>query len=202
MVQVLEKLVTFEEFLEFYPENGGIYELIKGEIIEMNPTGRHEEIIAFIVFQLNLVIHQQKLRYFLPRTCTIKPLIPNNGYKPDITVLDKSMISSEPLWEKSSTITHGESIKLVIEVVSTNWRDDYVDKLNNYEQLGITEYWLIDYLGLGVFRYIGNPKQPTITICNLIDGEYQLQQFRSSDRLISTVFPQLNLTVSDIFESQ
>jgi Protein of unknown function (DUF820). len=46
-------------------------------------------------------------------------------------------------------------------LVSTNWRDDYGYKLVDYEALGISEYWIADYLGLGGRRYIGNPKQPT-----------------------------------------
>ncbi len=199
MVQVLEKLVTFEEFLEFYPENGH-YELIKGVIVEMQPKGKHEEIGSFLTGELWAEIRRLKLPYFFPKQGLIKLPNQETSYLPDVLVIDRNCLQNEPLWEKSSTITQGKSIKLVIEVISTNWRDDYVDKLSNYEQLGITEYWLIDYLGLGGVRYIGNPKQPTITICNLIDGEYQLQQFRSNDQLISTVFPQLNLTVSEIFE--
>jgi hypothetical protein len=28
--------------------------------------------------------------------------------------------------------------------VSTNWRDDYLMKLGEYEKLGIAEYWIVD----------------------------------------------------------
>ena len=65
--------------------------------------------------------------------------------------------------EKCSTITKGAILlPLVVEVVSTNWRTDYAHKLADYESLGIPEYWIVDYLGLGGKRYIGDPKQPTI----------------------------------------
>ncbi len=53
MIIAQSQPLTFEEYLELYPENGGIYELINGEIIEVNPTGEHEEVIAFIVAELN-----------------------------------------------------------------------------------------------------------------------------------------------------
>jgi Uma2 family endonuclease len=66
--------------------------------------------------------------------------------------------------------------------------------------LGIPEYWIVDYLGLGGRRYIGSPKQPTISVYQLIDEEYEVQQYRDSDRLISAVFPELNLTASQIFQ--
>ncbi len=47
MVHAIPKPLTFEEFLEWYSEDGGIYELINGEMIAVNPTGKHEEVTAF-----------------------------------------------------------------------------------------------------------------------------------------------------------
>lgn len=62
----------------------------------------------------------------------------------------------------------------MIEVVSTNWRDDYYEKYSDYEALGIAEYWIVDYAALGSRNFIGDPKQPTISICSLVAGEYQV----------------------------
>jgi Uma2 family endonuclease len=118
---------------------------------------------------------------------------------PDIIILNRPNLTSEPLWKKASTVTQGTSIPLVVEVVSTNWRDDYFIKFADYEEIGIPEYWIVDYLGLGGKRFIGNPKQPTLSICELIDGEYQIKQFRDSDRIASPTFPELNLTAQQIF---
>ena len=42
MARVLPTLLTFEEFLAWYPEDGRRYELIEGEIVEMRPVGQHE----------------------------------------------------------------------------------------------------------------------------------------------------------------
>ena len=72
-------------------------------------------------------------------------------------------------------------------------------KLAEYEKLGIPEYWIVDYLGLGGRRYIGNPKQPTISVYQMVDGEYMVSQFRESDRIQSAIFPELNLTAEQIF---
>jgi Uma2 family endonuclease len=88
---------------------------------------------------------------------------------------------------------------LVIEVVSTNWRDDYRVKVSEYEQLGIMEYWIVDYAGLGGVQYIGSPKQPTLTVLQLQDGEYQPQVFRGGDRIISPMLPELPLTAAEVF---
>jgi Uma2 family endonuclease len=43
------------------------------------------------------------------------------------------------------------------------------------------------------------PKQPTITIYHLTEGEYQPQQFRGDDRLASLTFPILTLTANQVF---
>jgi Uma2 family endonuclease len=91
---------------------------------------------------------------------------------------------------------------MIVEIVSTNWRDDYGSKLVEYEVLGVPEYWVVDYAALGAIRYIGNPKQPTLSVYQLIDGEYQVPQFRGSDIIKSPTFPELNLTAEKIFQAQ
>ena len=59
----------------------------------------------------------------------------------------------------------------------------------------------MDYLGLGDRRFIGNPKQPTISIYRLIDGEYEITQFRGNDRIESPTFPELDLTAQQVFQA-
>ncbi|NEP43040.1 MAG: Uma2 family endonuclease [Okeania sp. SIO2H7] len=98
-----------------------------------------------------------------------------------------------------STITKGKSVKLAVEVVSTNWQDDYLMKAGEYEKLGIVEYWIIDYLGLGGKRFIGSPKQPTLSIYQMVDSEYEVKIFRGSDKIESSIFSELNLTAEQIF---
>ncbi len=94
-----------------------------------------------------------------------------------------------------------EPIQLAVEVTSTNWRDDYLYKLAEYEALGIVEYWIVDYLALGAARYIGSPKTPTISIYHWLDGEYHLAQFRKNEAIVSQTFPSLQLTAQAIFDA-
>ncbi|MEG4349286.1 Uma2 family endonuclease [Microcoleus sp. LAD1_D3] len=199
MTQAISKLMSFDEFLEWKPENGR-YELHNGVIVEMpNPTGKHSASAGFQAIELGLEIRRLQLPYFIPKECTIK-FNDNSGYDPDVIVLDKQAVeANESRWERESVITQGNSVKLVIEVVSTNWRDDYAHKMIDYEGLGIPEYWIVDYLGLGGSRYIGYPKQPTLSVYQLVDGEYQIKLFRGEERIESVVFPELNLTAKQIF---
>jgi Uma2 family endonuclease len=49
---------------------------------------------------------------------------------------------------KASYSSQAASIPLVIEVMSTNWPVDYLTKVKDYQEIGIPEYWTVDYLGL------------------------------------------------------
>ncbi|MEG4285834.1 Uma2 family endonuclease [Microcoleus sp. A006_D1] len=201
MIQIATKTLTFEEFAEWKPENGR-YELHNGEIFEMSqPIGDHEEVISFLGSELNAESRRLKLPYIFPKQALVKNIESGSAYSPDILILNRPNLASEPLWQKFSTVTQGASIPLVVEVVSTNWQDDYIKKVGEYELIGIPEYWIVDYLGLGGRRFIGNPKQPTISIYQLIDGEYEISQFRGDDRIESPTFPELNLTAQQIFQA-
>lgn len=191
--------MSFEAFLEWYPEDGRRYELIEGAVIEVLPTGAHEDVSGFLASELSLVIRQNRFPYSIPRTCLIKPKADGSGYLPDVVVLDRALLPQEPFWPTASVIQSGATVPLVIEVVSTNWRDDYGHKLVEYEAMGIAEYWLVDFRALGAVRHIGKPKQPTITICELVGGEYQLRRFVAGETLVSQVFPQLHLSTDAVF---
>lgn len=194
------KLITLEEFWDWYPDGYGRFELHNGEIIKVQPTGTHEKVAGFLASKLSVYIEGLNLPFFIPRQGLIKAIDSDkSAYIPDIMVLDDNAMENEPLWNKRSTITQGTSIKLAIEVVSTNWQDDYLMKLGEYEKLGINEYWIVDYLGLGGRRYIGDPKQPTISVYHLVEGEYILNLFRDENVVASPTFPELNLRAEQIF---
>jgi Uma2 family endonuclease len=205
MTQALPKtkLVTFEEFASWYPENSERrYELRDRVITEMAlPKGEHEEVVGFLASQITSEFLQLKLPFLIPKTVFIKPPLHESGYLPDILVLNRSNLVNEPLWRDESCITQAASIALVIEVVSTNWRDDYHKKYADYEEMGIVEYWIVDYAANGGRDFIGNPKQPTILVCVLDEGEYRVTKFRADDCIVSPTFSELNLTAQQIFNA-
>ncbi len=136
MTQALPKLVTFEEFANWKPDNGH-YELHKGVIVEMSqPGGDHEEIIAFLVEKFTLEYTRLNLPYGIPKTALVKPPESETAYSPDVLLLNRPNLATEPRWKNQSTVSYAQSIPLVVEVVSTNWRDDYLDT-GDYEEIGI-----------------------------------------------------------------
>ncbi len=207
MTQSLQRVFTFDGFLDFLetqPENIR-YELYDGNIVKMpQPLGTHEQIIMFLARMLLLKTVELKLLYDISsKNVLVKPENKQSGYYPDILLLNLPNLKNEPLWEKESTVSKPDSIPLVIEVVSTNWRDDYHKKFADYEEMGIQEYWIVDYAAFGSKELIGDPKQPTITIYSLSDeGEYRGKQFRGDDRIESPTFLDLNLTVEQIFSAR
>jgi Uma2 family endonuclease len=132
MVQSVPRLMTFAEFLDWYPEDGKRYELMGGEVVEVRPRGEHEEIIRVLTRKLDREIERLNLPWFIPKNCCVKPASNLDGYVPDLVVINRTQLVSEPFWKKASTITSGTSATLVIEVVSTNWADDYAKKLEDY----------------------------------------------------------------------
>ena len=199
--QLAIETTTFDEFISWLPASSeSRYELQDGVIIEMpKPRGKHSQLGAWITGQLFKEIERLELLYFMPIDCVIKSVDSQSGYEPDVTVINTNTLRDEPRWEQESILTLGSTIPLVVEVVSTNWQDDYLTKYSAYQELGITEYWIVDYLGLGGRRFIGNPKQPTISICRLVDGEYDVQIFRDTETLQSGIFPELELTANQVF---
>ncbi|MCG6138466.1 MAG: Uma2 family endonuclease [Nostoc sp. LLA-1] len=211
------KILSFEEFITEYGDNTR-YELIDGELRDMEPTGPHEAVAGNIAGRIYVEIFHSQFNWIVPKTCLIKPPAAEaTALRPDVIVLDQEKLSSEPLWHKEPIICNGSTIKLVAEVVSqcvarvprveatdepvrvsTNWQDDYARKVEEYAFLNIPEYWIVDFRGLGGLQFIGNPKQPTFTVCQLVNGVYEQHQYRLGDTISSDLLPNLEMTLNDI----
>jgi Uma2 family endonuclease len=165
----------------------------------MEPTGPHAAVGGKLATKLGIAITHAELPWFIPRTCLIRPFAETaTARRPDIVVLDETVLYDEPFWEHEPVIALGKSIKLVVEVVSTNWEIDYARKVEEYALLGIPEYWIVDYRGLGGVVFIGKPKQPTFTVCQLIREDYSQQKYRLGEFIKSPLLPSLQLRLDDV----
>jgi len=196
--------LNFEQFLEQCPEDGR-YELIEGEIVEMVNTRHHKIVSMSLMLLFNDEIRRLQLSYEVSNEAAIRTMNKKGNKKgndrarvPDISVIDRDT------W-RSNLSDYGalkDPIQLTVEVVSANWEDDYIDKLDEYERLGIPEYWIVDYLAIGSRNYLGDPKQPSVLIFTLDkEGKYQCTRFQNSESLISLTFPELKLTVDRIISA-
>ena len=197
--------MSLQEFLAWDSSDARLYELIEGEPMPMSdPTANHEDVADNLYDLLRLHCLEKNLPFIQKRSKLIS-IGSRNGRETarrgDIVVFAKAE------WERmkglSSSAMAYIAPPLVIEVVSTNWRDDYLTKLAEYESIGVQEYWILDYAALGGMRYIGHPKRPTLSIytMNTEEGEFGMaKQFRGDERIESAVMTELMLTTNALWK--
>ncbi|MBR8834512.1 MAG: Uma2 family endonuclease [Stigonema ocellatum SAG 48.90 = DSM 106950] len=193
--------LTFEQFIEQLPDEDGRYELVNGEIVKILATRQHEDVADFVADVLRDEVKRLQLNYRVSDRIMIMTLTSEGreqGRLPDVSVVDRT------IWEANRAAYSAllEPLQLVVEVVSTNWEDDYVDKLDEYQRLGISEYWIVDYLALGSRSYLGNPKVPKVFVYLLDEGGvYQCTAYQGGDRIVSRTFPELALTAEQVLKA-
>jgi Uma2 family endonuclease len=196
MVQTKTQL-TFADFLQNYPDGSGIYELVNGEIVKVEATRAHKNVARYLVKSFDRESERLELDYIVDKDIvirTVKASGQEQGRNPDVGVVKASVWNSNALGYGALI----EPIQLAVEVTSTNWEDDYVDKLDEYQRLGIAEYWIVDYLAIASRAYLGNPKVPTVFVYSLENDRYVVQSFRNNQRIVSKTFPELEITVEQI----
>jgi Uma2 family endonuclease len=187
--------LSYAEFLAQCPEDGR-YELVNGEIVKLEPIRAHQNIARFLMFDFNDEIRRISADFIVDTSILIQTTL-HQARRPDVTVVESCVWNADVMTYGALT----EPPLLAVEIVSTNWDDDYVDKLAEYEQLGIQEYWIVDYLAVASRSYLGNPKVPTVFIHRLHEGKYQTQKFIGEEQIASGVFPELTLTVAQIMNA-
>jgi Uma2 family endonuclease len=196
----LKQKLTLEQFLEQCPPEGR-YELVDGEIVRILATRKHDTIAEFISDSFKEEAKRLKLNYWVSGRITVATLNKSGrqqGRNPDVSVVDRTV------WDLYPTAYSAllEPTQIAVEVVSTNWEDDYIDKLDEYQRLKIAEYWIVDYLAIGSRDFLGNPKEPSVFVYRLDEsGQYQSTRFQGSDRILSPTFPELNLSIEQILAS-
>ena len=192
--------LTFASFLAQCPDEGR-FEFINGEIVEMVNTRQHKIIADFLMKKIDQEIDRLTLNWVVTQNVPIQTINKKGneqGRVPDVSVIDRTLWRSAPTDYAALT----EPIQLAVEVVSTNWENDYVDKLYKYEKLGVKEYWIVDYLAIASRALIGDPKFPTVSVYTLNEeNQYTLQQFRDQEKIISLTFAELQITPAQIFQA-
>lgn len=188
--------LTYEKFVNLRLTDGR-YEFVNGEVVKVVNTRQHEDVVAFAYKKFDREIDRLNLDFVVRQNVSIRTVASSDKQSrvPDLSVIDKEFWRSNP----SDYAPLQKPIQLAVEVTSTNWDDDYIDKFSEYQSLGILEYWVVDYLAIASREFLGNPKVPTVFI-NLLDehGKYQTSKFTGDDKIISRTFPELNLTAAEI----
>ena len=86
---IQQQLLSFSDFIARYVDSNR-YELIDGEVFDLEPTGYHEEVSAFITTKICAQIDAIALNWFVLQRGLIRPS--NLGmtvFQPDVMVKDK-----------------------------------------------------------------------------------------------------------------
>jgi Uma2 family endonuclease len=197
---------TVEEFLKLDLPEGQEYELINGIITPMSePSGEHENLRSDLLVELRLESRRSNLGLLIhPKP--VMQLGPRDTRKPDLIAIARESWNQQT---KSEAVLK-EPPSVVIEIVSTNWEEDYRNKPLWYAAFGVSEIWIIDPLfTLARYPKCKNPKinEPTISVGKLVpsnsilvEREYEFEVFTGSDQIKSQFFPNLALTVEQILD--
>jgi Uma2 family endonuclease len=190
---------TFEEYIDLCGQIDERYELVRGKLHLMNPpTVLHYRIAKFLEQVLDQAIEEhfenpdqwETFREAGQRTGE------DSSRLPDLAIVSRAEANQ---LLKQTAVFQSPGL-LVVEIVSpSSANEDYDEKLKEYEVLGIREYWVVDYEGLGAAKHIGFPKAPTFTVYELVNDQYQAKQFRGDDRIESSIFKHLDLTANQVF---
>ncbi len=182
-------LLTFQEYLEYEGEPDVFYELVRGKLIPMSAsTHLHTNICKFLVYKLQRYFADQNLDLMANALGTGVRTEENTSRIPDVVVC------SQTVWEQvlhrsgAGVLDFDEKPLLVVEIVSSNSRDDYVIKRNEYEMAQIAEYWIVDPKKKRV-RVFANPGN---------EEGYGFVDFTEETSIVDRQFEQLVLSVKEL----
>jgi Uma2 family endonuclease len=183
------KLLTLKTYLALENNAEKHYELVSGSLIEMPPESPQN---AEIAIKLLLIFAQ----FIAPRLLRCKDTeIVVSGSRatvrlPDLMVLTENLAQDLYSSQRSTINIDMSPPALVVEVVSpgkANRDRDYRYKRSEYAARGIPEYWIID------------PQENKLTVLLLDQGLYQENVYQADQLIKSQLFPQLQLTASQVF---
>lgn len=198
MIQTIACPLTFEEFVDFEDGNElNEYELVNGGLVLMpEPDDWHEEILEFLSFMFELQYRRFKLNYSVRKRNALS--IENaRGRRPDIAVIERPSTRRQD--RKPGIRVRPQ---MIVEIASGNWSTDLVEKQEEYEALGVPEYWIVDYRGQIPSKYCLRGKGKKVITLVLEDGVYRKAEYLEGEVVPCLTFPELRLTVGQILAAE
>jgi Uma2 family endonuclease len=189
MTAITNQRMTIEEYLNFDDGTDARYELVNGELVEMPSASDLNNVIAmFLLIEFSRFVPAQLLRR---GTEIVTSGFRSTARIPDLMVLTEEAASALAGSIRSIILPDMPPPALVVELVSPgilNEQRDYRYKRSEYAARGIAEYWPID------------PHQAQVVVFSLVAGLYEEKLLEGSERLVSQIFPTLELTASQVLQ--
>ena len=186
-MEVLEKLMTYQEFLEmeFDDDDGFRYELLNGILVRKgSPTIQHQRIAGNVYFNMRLFVEEKSLGEVFSAPLDVV-LNEHNAPQPDVFFVSKDR--SFILDEKEQVVIGTPDI--VVEILSPgSVKKDRIEKKEIYERSGIREFWIVD------------PSYRIVEIFLLTEGTYQLSDVAEEEGIVkSSVLEGFVLDLAKLF---
>lgn len=184
-----QKFFSLAEYLDYDDDTDTRYELEHGELRAMpSESDLNNLVVMFLIAQLLQFVPFSLLRRGTEITVT--------GYRatvrvPDLMVLTEEAAAALEGSTRSILMPDMPPPALVVEVVSPgtkNEQRDYRYKRSEYAARGIREYWIVD------------PTAQQVMLLTWVDGLYEEATFKDDQCLISALFPELQLTASQVLQ--
>ena len=190
MVVSTDRRMTLREFLAFDDGSDRQYELVDGALVEMGAesTGNLRIAMYLIDYFLKIVGFD---RVGIKEKIEIKSSFATARDADLVIHLESSSLALDGRSEACLFLEDPNPLA-VIEIVSPgsqskpNYKRDYEQKPGEYADRGIPEMWQIDAV------------REWVRVGSLVDGEYQFKTYMADDRIVSLMFPDLDLTVAQI----
>ena len=175
--------MTLAEYRTLPETDGGVWELIDGELHQMPAaTAEHQFLMDFLVRMINNLMTTVRPAPGLAFSNT--GLVLSDPYAPTPDII---YLRSENLGLINSGYVEGIP-DLVVEIMSSDRRRDLVMKRALYAEAGIPEYWVVD------------PVNDTITALVLADSEYiERAALGRNDTLTTPTIPGFELPLEQLF---
>ncbi len=172
------------EYLDLTDYANRRIELINGRLEFLTlPTEVHECLLQYLLFSLVRFVSPLKLGKVYSSGIRVR-VRDGKVRLPDIVFLHKDHydVRHNRVWDGAD---------LVMEVVSDDPKDrqrDYEQKLLDYAEAGIAEYWIVDY------------QERTVLVYSLEGDRYIVfGKFQNGETAVSKLLPEYSLDVSDLF---
>ncbi len=182
------KTLTFEEYRFYQGEPDVLYELFRGNLIPMaTPTVLHISICQFLVYHFQRYFAIKNLSLVVATTVGVRTE-EDSSRIPDVVVCSQSLWEQARARSGAGVLDFDEVPVLVVEVVSDNWREDYIRKRAEYALINIPEYWIVD------------PKKERVWVLTNPESEdgYDRTEFRHGQNITSVQFPELILSLEQV----
>jgi Uma2 family endonuclease len=184
---VQEKLYTADELLEISERSDNRYELVKGQLIEMPPTGDMHGVVAMDFGRImgNFIVENDLGLVVGTDTGFVLFTNPDTVRAPDIAFISKARLT--PLTGKYFTIAPD----LAVEVISPSESASEInDKILEYFEAGVKLVWLLYPKSRTIHVYTAADEVKIIKVGAILDGRDVLPGFQMA---VSDVFKRLQV---------